>query len=84
LSDQPTTFEEALGRLEKIVSDLESGKHSLEDALRMFEEGIALGRQCREFLDKADMRVRTLVDPGDGSLAEGGPFGENGDGPSER
>ena len=44
------TFEEALSRLEEIVSQLESGKTSLEDSLRLFEEGIGLSRQCHEKL----------------------------------
>lgn len=74
MADKPATFEEAMTRLEQIVAELEGGKHSLEESLRMFEEGIALGKHCREFLARADLRVRTLVATGDGSLAEGGAF----------
>jgi len=78
VTEQPTTLEAAMSRLEQIVSDLETGKHSLEDALRMFEEGIVLGKRCREFLDRADVRVRTLVAAADGSLVEGARFDEVG------
>jgi exodeoxyribonuclease VII small subunit len=70
-----------MNRLEQIVSELETGKHSLEESLRMFEEGIALGKRCREFLDRADTRVRTLVEAADGSLVEGGRPGEGDDAP---
>ena len=81
MTEQPATFEAAMSRLEQIVSELETGKHSLEEALRMFEEGIVLGKRCREFLDRADVRVRTLVDASDGSLVEGPRFDEGDDAP---
>ncbi len=84
MTEEPTTFEAAMSRLEQIVSELETGKHSLEDALRMFEEGIALGKRCREFLDRADTRVRTLVETADGSLVEGARFDVDDDETDER
>jgi len=71
MSEKPMTFEEAISRLERIVAELESGALPLDDSIRKFEEGIALGRTCREFLDRADLRVRTLVEAKDGTLAEG-------------
>jgi exodeoxyribonuclease VII small subunit len=71
MSEQPLTFEEAMSRLEKIVSELESGSYPLEEAIRKFEEGIALGKKCREFLSRADLRVRTLVESADGSPVDG-------------
>jgi exodeoxyribonuclease VII small subunit len=79
VTEPPATFEDAMTRLEQIVSELETGKHSLEESLRMFEEGIALGKRCREFLDRADVRVRTLVEAADGSLVEGASLDEGDD-----
>ncbi len=72
MADEPVTFEEAMARLERIVADLESGSFSLEDSLKKFEEGIQLGKTCREFLDRADLRVRTLtsVENGDTSFED--------------
>jgi exodeoxyribonuclease VII small subunit len=67
----PKTFEEAMKRLEKIVGELESGSLPLAESLEKFEEGIALGKHCRDFLDRADIRIRTLVEGPDGSLQEG-------------
>jgi exodeoxyribonuclease VII small subunit len=61
MTEEPLTFEAAMARLEQIVAELESGKLSLEESLQKFEEGIALGKTCREFLERADVRVRTLT-----------------------
>ncbi|MDH4037368.1 MAG: exodeoxyribonuclease VII small subunit [Candidatus Krumholzibacteria bacterium] len=68
------TFEDAMKRLERIVSELEAGSVSLADSLQKFEEGIALGRRCRELLASADLRVRTLVEGAEGTLVEGESF----------
>lgn len=62
------TFEEALSRLEKIVSHLESGKTSLEDSLNLFEEGIGLSRQCHEKLKEAQKKVDILMESAKGDL----------------
>ena len=39
-------FEDALGRLEQIVDQLEAGELPLETSLKVFEEGVALARRC--------------------------------------
>jgi len=70
MTDPVLTFEAAMARLEKIVSDLESGTLSLEESLQKFEEGIALGKTCREFLDRADVRIRTLTVGQNGDATE--------------
>ena len=57
--DEPT-FEAALARLEEIVVALEGGDRPLEESLRLFEEGIALTRQCAARLDHAQRRVDIL------------------------
>lgn len=54
------SFESALGELETRVAQLERGDLALEDALRLFEEGVALVRECHERLDKADARILAL------------------------
>ena len=43
-------FEDALGRLEQIVDQLESGDLALESSLKVFEEGVALARRWSIFL----------------------------------
>ena len=54
------SFEEAIGRLEEIVRQLENGDVPLEDSIRLYEEGMKLGKMCRKILDEADLRVRQL------------------------
>ena len=46
-------FEGALSRLEKIVGDLEQGDLSLEEALKLFEEGVQVSRYCARVLKEA-------------------------------
>jgi len=69
--DESLTFEEAMKRLERIVADLEAGNYPLAESLQKFEEGIALGKHCRALLERADLRVRTLVEAPDGTFQEG-------------
>jgi exodeoxyribonuclease VII small subunit len=57
-----TGFEDALHELEEIVRKIESGEHSLEENLELFERGIALTRQCSSKLDAATQRIKKLVD----------------------
>ena len=55
-------FEKAIKDLEKIVEDLESGDLSLEQSLKTFEKGIKLTRQCQGELEKAELKVKKLVE----------------------
>ncbi|HEX7046877.1 MAG TPA: exodeoxyribonuclease VII small subunit [Gammaproteobacteria bacterium] len=54
-------FENSLGELEELVERLESGEQSLEDALKDFERGIVLTRQCQHALKHAELRVQQLL-----------------------
>lgn len=54
-------FEECLQRLEKIVDQLEKGEIPLEQALKLFEEGIALSNNCRKELEEAEGKVEILL-----------------------
>lgn len=62
-------FEASMARLEEIVRSLESGAEGLDSALKLYEEGIALARECSETLDKAEMSVKMLQMKSDGSAA---------------
>jgi exodeoxyribonuclease VII small subunit len=66
----PEGLEESMQRLESIVADLEKGEYSLEEALEKFEEGLKLGKQCKEILDRAALRVKQLVENASGELEE--------------
>jgi len=55
------SFEEAISRLEKIITELEQGEPTLDENLKLFEEGIALARHCRGKLDEAQGKVEILL-----------------------
>lgn len=54
------SFETALVRLEQIVGSLEKGDLSLEDSLKLYEEGIARARFCQERLEEAETKIEVL------------------------
>ncbi|MFH1903349.1 MAG: exodeoxyribonuclease VII small subunit [Candidatus Omnitrophota bacterium] len=54
-------FEDGLKRLEEIVAKLESGNLSLDDSLKLFEEGVKLVRFCNERLAEAQQKVELLT-----------------------
>ena len=64
------SFEDTLRELEDRVRRLEAGDQPLEDALKLFEEGIALTRECHERLDVADRRIAELSAGPDGEVQE--------------
>jgi exodeoxyribonuclease VII small subunit len=61
-------FEDALSKLEKIVGQLEEGDISLEESLKLFEEGIRLSRLCNQKLDEAERKVQILVKDREGNV----------------
>lgn len=60
------SFEQALKELETRVVHLEKGELPLEDALRLFEEGVGLVRECHEKLDAAEARIVALTATAEG------------------
>ena len=54
-------FEDHLQRLEKIVDELEKGNVPLEQALKLFEEGMQLSTSCRKELEEAEGKVEILL-----------------------
>lgn len=56
------TFEQAMERLEAIVSKLESGDVPLETAIELFQEGMSLSRLCGQKLEQVERRIEMLVE----------------------
>ena len=54
-------FEEAMARLSQIVEKLETGEESLENSMKLFEEGAKLSAQCYQILEKAQQKVTELT-----------------------
>ena len=62
------SFEHSLRRLEEIVENLEQGNTPLEDALKMYEEGVVLSKQCLEKLTQAELKLKRLSKDIDGKF----------------
>jgi exodeoxyribonuclease VII small subunit len=62
-------FEDAMGRLEKTVQRLEEDDLSLEESLKLFEDGVALCRVCRVKLDAVQKRIEVLSQEAGGKLS---------------
>jgi len=62
-------FERSLARLEEVVRKLESPQLSLDDAMKLFEEGVGLSRECQKQLEEAEGRVEILLKKADGKLS---------------
>jgi exodeoxyribonuclease VII small subunit len=58
---QSPDFEQSLVELEALVAKLEQGDVPLEDALKTFERGVALTRQCQSALRTAQQKVEVLL-----------------------
>ncbi len=62
------TFEEQLTALEAVVERLERGELSLDDSVRLFEEGVRLSNACKRQLEDAEGRIQVLVEQGNGEV----------------
>jgi exodeoxyribonuclease VII small subunit len=71
-------FEDSMKRLEEIVQGLETGDMSLEDSLKVFEEGMALVKSCSKKLEEVEKRVTKLVKESGDSYSQV-PFTSNED-----
>ena len=63
-------FEASMLRLEEIVGLLERGEAPLEQAMKLFEEGAKLLRECTAQLDRAEQKVTLLTAGEDGKAVE--------------
>ncbi len=57
MSKNKKSFEEQMNRLEEIVDILDEGNASLEEMLKIYEEGMTLASVMREFLEKAEQKI---------------------------
>jgi exodeoxyribonuclease VII small subunit len=61
--NKPLQFEQSITALQTIVKQLEDGDLPLEEALKQFEKGIVLTRQCQEILTQAEQKIEMLSTP---------------------
>lgn len=71
------SYEQAVERLEEIVAQIERGEVGLEASIGLYEEGVALGKHCREILTKAQQRIEELSRTEQREGAAPGPDGDD-------
>lgn len=54
------TYEQKIEQVKKIIGKIEDGETSLEESIRLYEQGAALIRQCETLLAEAELRITTL------------------------
>lgn len=69
------SFEEAMKELGDIVERLEDGDVSLEESIKLFENGMKLSRTCQKMLENAEKKVSVLTADEDGEMQQE-PFAE--------
>jgi len=57
------TFEKDLNKLEDIVNTMENESPNIEDALKLYEEGLSLVKKCQKFLQKTEQKIFILKNP---------------------
>lgn len=60
------SFEQALDKLEMIVNKLEKDQLSLDESLKIFEEGIGLYRLCNGKLSQAEKKINMIIEENGG------------------
>lgn len=60
MSTKKPGFEQNIATLEQLVKQMESGKMSLEDSLKAYEDGVSLIKSCQNELEKAKQKVQIL------------------------
>lgn len=70
MKKQENTFEKSMLRLEQIVKTMETGDISLEESLKLFQEGTGLARSCGKILEDARLQVTTVLAGADGTPVE--------------
>lgn len=61
MAKKTINFEKSLERLQEISSLLESDEVSLEESIKLYEEGMKLSKSCYDILNKAELKVEELT-----------------------
>lgn len=61
-------FEDTLKKLESIVAELEDGNISLDKAIKKYQEGMLLSKECLDLLNKAEKKVQICLKDKDGKV----------------
>ena len=58
-------FEELMQKLEEITDKLEKEQLSLDDSVKLFEEGMKISKKCNSKLEDAEKRITILINQND-------------------
>lgn len=64
------SFERAYHELERVVARMEEGAATLDEALVLYERGVALSQHCTSLLERAELRVVQLRERHDGQVEQ--------------
>jgi exodeoxyribonuclease VII small subunit len=66
--NQPDRFDTALTRLTEITETLEKGESSLDNLVKLFEEGLELSVYCNQMLEQTEGKISRLLETMNGEL----------------
>ena len=72
MAQKKLAFEQALAKLEQIVTQIEGGDVPLEESIEKYAEGVKLIDRCRTILDQAEKKIQLLSAGSDGELSADG------------
>ncbi len=65
MSNKSNTFESSMAALEEIIKKLDSDTTSLDEMIKLYEDGVKLTNLCKAKLDEAENRITTLINEDD-------------------
>jgi exodeoxyribonuclease VII small subunit len=75
-TEEPTSFEESLEKLEQVVRQLEDGQLGLSESLAQYEEGVRHLKHCHRALAAAERKIELLTAVDEAGNAKTEPFGD--------
>lgn len=65
MPEKQDTFEKDLKQLEEVVARLEQGDLPLDEAMKLFQDGMRLSKLCSQRLSTVEQEIKKLVAEGD-------------------
>ena len=65
MSNKEVKFEELIEKLEDITNKLEKEQLSLDESVKLFEEGMNISKECNSKLEDAEKRITILINKND-------------------
>ena len=61
MGEKNINFEDSMEKLQNIAKQLEDDNLSLDESIKLFEQGMDISKKCKEMLDKAEKKIKILV-----------------------